>query len=94
MTILNTPLYTEQLKKFLTELAQEDLKEAKDFKLYLDTVIINIATKVQKYKPSIYFDNPQIKDVEFRGLTIPFYYEEASQTYVILAIFERLKENG
>lgn len=91
MTILNTPQYNEQLKQFLSIIAQNDVQEAKNFKLYLDTVIINIATKIQKYKPSIYFDDPDIKDIELRGLTIPFYYNDAMQTYVILGIFEHLQ---
>jgi hypothetical protein len=86
MQILCTDLYQTQLKALLDEFAQEDLPATKNFKMYLDTVIINIPTKVAKYKKSVLFDDDNIKDVEHKGLRIPFYYDEQSQTYLILGI--------
>ncbi len=86
MQILCTETYQTQLRSLLEEFPNEQLDIAKNFKLYLDTVIINIPTKIQKFKKSTLFDNENIKDIEHKGLRIPFYYEKESETYLILGI--------
>jgi len=91
MKIVVTSLYEEQLKNILDEGTAENLEGVKKFKMYLDTVIINMQTKVQKYKKSIFFDDENIKDIEFQGLTIPFFIDEESESFVLLGIV--LKEN-
>lgn len=91
MKIVVTPLYEEQLKEILDEGTAKDLEGVKKFKMYLDTVIINMQTKIQKYKKSIFFDDENIKDIEFQGLTIPFFIDEESESFVLLGIV--LKEN-
>ncbi|WP_297433295.1 hypothetical protein [Sulfurimonas sp.] len=86
MQIFCTETYQMQLHSLLEEFSKEQLNAAKSFKLYLDTVIINIPTKVQKFKKSTLFNDENIKDLEHKGLRIPFYYEEETQTYLILGI--------
>ena len=88
MQIFCTKLYQTQLRSLLEEFPQEQLEAAKSFKLYLDTVIINIPTKVQKFKQSSLFDDENIKELEHKGLRIPFYYEKESETYLILGIIK------
>jgi len=84
--ILCTDTYQTQLQALLEEFPSEQLAAAKNFKLYLDTIIINIPTKHAKYKTSVLFDDENIKDIEHKGLRIPFYYEEETDTYLILGI--------
>jgi len=60
--------------------------DAKSFKMYLDTVIINMHTKAKKYKQSIYFENESIKDIVNQGYHIPFYIDEKRSVYVLLGI--------
>jgi len=86
MKILSSSLYEDQLKSILKPYLQSDPKGVKDFKLYLDTVILNAPSKVKKYKQSIYFDDENIKDIEHQGFTIPFFSDEENSTYVILGI--------
>ena len=88
MEILSSNLYEEQLKAILEPYLQSDPKGIKDFKLYLDTVILNMPSKAKKYKKSIYFDDENIKDIEHQGYTIPFFMDEESDSYVILGIIE------
>jgi len=87
MQIICSKLYEKQLKEILEPLANEDLSFAKKFKMYLDTIIINIPTKVAKYKKSIYFDDESIKDLEYENYTIVFHIEDNS-TFVILSIIK------
>lgn len=86
MKIVSSKLYENQLKVILEEIIKADLKAAKSFKLYLDTIILNMPTKVKKYKKSIYFDDENIKDIEHQGFTIPFYHDTINDTYAVLGI--------
>lgn len=87
--IVCSSLFEKQLKEILNSLEKEDINSAKSFKLYLDTVIINMQSKIAKYKPSIYSDNEKVKDIENQGYILPFYIDEEEETYVILGIFKK-----
>lgn len=87
MKILSSELYETQLKSILGTFAPE---ETKAFKLYLDTIIINMPSKAKKYKPSVYFNDENVKDIEHQGYTIPFYYDEANDTYLVLGIIKKI----
>ena len=93
MKIVNSKLYEEQLKTILKESFPTDIQAAKSFKLYLDTIILNMPTKVKKYKKSIYFDDENIKDIEHQGFTIPFLYDDINNTYVVLGIISNTNHN-
>ncbi len=89
MQIVCSKEFIEQLKNILVDFMQKDINETKKFKLYLDTVLYNLPTKVQKYKPSVYFDDDDIKDIEHEGFIIPFYIDNKNNKYVILGIFQK-----
>jgi hypothetical protein len=89
MQILCTENFEKQLKALLNEYAQEDLTATKNYKMYLDTIILNMPTKVQKFKKSIYFDDDNIKDIEHQGHIIPFYIDKKNDLYLILGIVKK-----
>ncbi|MBN2815216.1 MAG: hypothetical protein JXQ67_00925 [Campylobacterales bacterium] len=89
MKIFCTELYETQLKEILEKFSKEDFSATKVFKTYLDTIIINIPTKAQKYKKSIYFNDDNIRDIEHEAFRIPFYIDSANNSYLILAIIEK-----
>jgi len=86
MDIVTSKLYEKQLKEILETLVKIDSNATKNFKIYLDTVIMNMPTKVKKYKKSIYFDNENIKDIEFQGCRIPFLIDDINSCYYIIGI--------
>jgi len=86
MNIVTSKLYEKQLKEILKTLVKIDSDATKEFKIYLDTVIMNMPTKVKKYKKSIYFDNENIKDIEFQGCRIPFLIDDVNNCYYIIGI--------
>jgi len=88
MNILSSNLYKEQLKEVSELIKKQSEADANSFELYLDTIIINMHTKVKKYKKSIYFDNENIKDIQNQGHTIPFYIDEKNNKYVLLGLVE------
>lgn len=89
MNILCTELYETQLKSILQRFSEEDFNATKSFKLYLDTIIINIPTKAHKYKKSIYFDDEDIKDIPHENFTVVFYIDKEKSTFLILSILEK-----
>jgi hypothetical protein len=89
MQILCSENFEIQLKQLLEEYAQEDFSATKNYKIYLDTIILNMPTKVQKFKKSLYFDDDNIKDIEHQGHIIPFYIDEETGNYLLLGIVKK-----
>ena len=89
MNILCTELYETQLKSILQKFAEEDFNATKSFKLYLDTIIINIPTKAHKYKKSIYFDDENVKDIPHENFTVVFFIDKEKNNFLILSILEK-----
>jgi len=93
MQIVSSPLYKQQLQTILSESFEDNIQAAKSFKLYLDTIILNMPTKAKKYKQSIFFNDENIKDIGHQGFTIPFYYDSINDTYVVLGIISNTNFN-
>jgi len=86
MNVLSSKLYKTQLIEVVKLVKKQDNADLKDFELYLDTIIVNMHTKVKKYKKSIYFDNENVKEIQNQGFTIPFYIDEEKNQYILLGI--------
>lgn len=90
MNILCSELYETQLKEILELiLSQSDYETAKKFKLYLDTIILNMPTKAKKYKKSIFFDDEHIKDIEYENYLIPFVFDDENKIFTVLGIVKK-----
>jgi hypothetical protein len=89
VNIYYTELYETQLKQLLANFADEDFSATKSFKIYLDTIIINMPTKFKKYKKSIYFDDENIRDIAHENFLIPFFIDEKNDSFLILGILEK-----
>ena len=91
MTILCSQTFQEQYKALLQEYAAIDYEAVKRYKMYLDTVILNMPTKLAKFKQSTLFDDENIYELEHQGHIIPFYKDEKEATILLLGLFK--KEN-
>jgi len=89
MKIFSSELYENQLKEILQELLKIDFDSTQKFKLYLDTIIINIPTKASKYKKSIYYDDENVKDIEYEDYTVTFHIDTNKENYLILSIYKK-----
>ena len=89
MQIVCTDNFEAQLKAILQKIAQEDFQATKNFKMYLDTIILNMPTKAKKYKKSLYFDDENIRDIDHQGFLIPFFIDEKNDIYVLLGMVEK-----
>ena len=89
MNIFCTPLYEQQLKIILEKQSKEDFEATKKFKLYLDTILINLPTKANKYKKALLFDDEDIKEIPHEEFNILFFIDKISGHYLILAILPK-----
>ena len=87
--ILSTKSYETQLKVILEKFLLEDMQATKKFKLYLDTILVNLPTKVNKYKASPLFDNENIREIPHEGYRIIFFYDKDKNNYLIMGIIEK-----
>lgn len=87
MQILTTDKFQNELKRILLHMLEQlDCKSVKNFKLYLDTIILNIPTKLHKYKISSFFDNEHIKEIDYNGFKIFIYEDTKKKNIVLLSI--------
>ncbi len=86
MKTLSSGLYKEQLKEAVELVKKQKDATLSSFEMYLDTIIVNMHTKIKKYKKSIYFDDDNIKDIQNQGFTIPFYIDKKKGLYILLGI--------
>jgi hypothetical protein len=89
MKILSTKTFEVQLKDLLKEYINIDFSATKNYKLYLDTVILNMPTKFHKLQKSIYFDDEDIKDIDHQGHLIPVFFDKKNNSYIILGIVKK-----
>jgi len=86
LNVLSSALYKVQLKEAIELVKKQDDAHLNNFELYLDTIIVNMHTKIRKYKKSIFFDDENIKDIQNQGFTIPFYIDNEKNQYILLGI--------
>ena len=89
MQILCTPTYETQLKTILEKFLLEDLEATKKFKLYLDTILVNLPTKAHKYKQSPLFDNENIKEIPHEAYNVIFFDDKTNNNYLIMGILKK-----
>ena len=89
MQILCTPTYEMQLKNILEEFLIEDFSATKKFKLYLDTILVNLPTKAHKYKQSPLFDNEDIKEIPHEAYNVIFFLDSTNNNYLIMGILKK-----
>lgn len=88
MNILSSELYKKQLENAIELIKKQNESDVSSFRIYLDTIIVNMHTKVKKYHKSIYFDNENVKDIQNQGYTIIFYIDEKVDGYVLLGFLK------
>ncbi len=89
MQILTSKLFENQLKDILELLKEDDYQASKQFKMNLDSIVIEMLTKLKECKSSIYFDDENIKDIEFEEYYIPFLIDVSKSCYIVLGIIKR-----
>jgi len=69
-------------------IAQESVDRANSFEKQLRDRIEQLTHFPYKYRVSYYYQDDAIRDLIFKGYTIPYYIDETNQKIVILDIFK------
>ena len=78
--------FTTQLQIVLEFIAKDSLINALKFENELLSKIEKLDFMPHKYRKSIYFNNPNIRDFVFKGYVVPYLVDDANDTLAILGI--------
>ena len=91
MQIKRDRKYTSNLFVILRYIAKDKVSASRNFKNALDKKINNLVNFPYKNRPSIYFDNEDIRDMIFKGYTVTYEINIQNNTIEILDIFNQNK---
>jgi len=80
--------FSQSLDATLDYIAIDSLNKALNFNRQLQKVINNIPNMPYKYRKSFYYDDENIRDMVFKGYTIPYLVDEDKDLIVLLDIFK------
>ncbi len=87
MKIVKSRRYNALLRDILSYIAKDNPTAAKRFKTELDQKIKNLPDMPYQYRKSIYFDDDEsIRDLIYKGYTVPYFIDSEKETIFILGI--------
>ena len=91
MQIIYKKTFENQLFHIINYIAKDKISASINFAKELEEVIFLIPNNPFKYKPSIYFDNKNIRDMTYKGYTINYKVNFEKDLIEVLRIFNRNK---
>jgi len=89
MQVIRDTQYLESLENILDFIAKDSLNKALNFLDKLDSKLDTLTYMPYKYRKSLYYPDDNIRDMIFKGYTIPYMIQKNS--IVILDIFKWTK---
>jgi len=86
--IILDPEFNNSLKDIVSYITNDSRNKANSFQRTLLEKIKNLVHFPYKCRASIHYDDLQIRDLIFKGYTIPYIIDEDKQVIVILDIFK------
>jgi len=84
--------FKKQLRHIYDFISSDSIYYAKEFNKNLQKKVELLPHMPYKYRKSIYFDNENIRDLIYKGYTIPYLIDEDKKSIVLLGI-TKYKEN-
>jgi len=91
MQIIYKKTFENQLLHIVNYIAKDKISASINFAKELEELIFLIPDNPLKYKPSIYFDNKNIRDMTYKGYTINYKVNSQKDLIEVLRIFNRNK---
>ncbi len=88
MRIVRRELFDKNLQNIISYIAKDSPYQAKRFKNNLKKDILNLNNNPYKFRQSYYYADENIRDLIFKGYTIPYLIDKDSDIVVILEIFK------
>ncbi len=91
MKIIYHPIFKDELLHIINYIAKDKPSASIKFALELEKTISEIPIFPFKYKPSIYFDNKNIRDMTYKRYTVVYEVNLDTNSIEILKIFNKNK---
>ena len=91
MYIHRSRKFQAKLLTILKHIAKDKIEASENFQIDLDEQIVNIPYFPFKYKPSIYFDAKNVRDMTFKKYTINYEINLDKNRIEVMDIFNRNK---
>ena len=88
MQIIKDELFKENLKTVLKYIAQDSKTKASKFNKQLSVQVNKLDNMPFKFRQSNYYEDNNIRDLIFKGYTIPYLVDEEKELIVVLDIFK------
>ncbi|MCV6607170.1 MAG: type II toxin-antitoxin system RelE/ParE family toxin [Campylobacterales bacterium] len=88
MKITNSPLFEKELNTIISFISDDSINRALDFTNSLESEINILPEMPFKFRPSYYYDDKNIRDMIFKGYTIPYLVDSEKNVIVMLEIFK------
>ncbi len=88
MTVITDEPFDQNLKKIVRFIAIDSQNRARAFHISLRKGLESLDNFPFKYRQSIHYDDPNIRDFIFKGYTIPYLVDEPQDRIVVLDIFK------
>ncbi len=88
MHIVKDKNFEKNLKNILRFIALDGKPKAKRFNKSLFEKICNLPYMPYKYRKSFYYDSDDIRDLIYKGYTIPYFIDKENDKIVLLDIFK------
>ena len=80
--------FKKQLRHIYDFISSDSIYYAKEFNQNLQKKVDTLPHMPYKYRKSIYFDDENIRDLIFKGYTIPYLIDEDNKSIVLLGIIK------
>jgi len=88
MQIVRSDKYIYELDILIDFIAQDSFGGAKRFLKQLDITINTLTSMPYRFRQSQYYENPNVRDLIFKGYTIPYLIDNDKEPLVVLDIFK------
>ena len=88
MQIKRQKLFDNSLKNIILYIAKDSKNRARNYKNELKNKINNLENNPYKYRQSLYYNDENIRDLIFKGYTIPYLIDNKTNQIIILDIFK------
>jgi len=88
MQIIRDSSYLSSLEYVLDFIASDSLNKALIFLDKLDDKIDNLPYMPYKYRKSLYYNNENVRDMIFKGYTLPYMIDIDKHQIILLDIFK------
>jgi len=91
MKIIYNPIFEDELLHIINRIAEDKPNASIKFALELEKSILDIPIFPFKYKPSVYFDDKNVRDMTYKKYTVVYEVNLDENLIEILKIFNQNK---